>query len=152
MLLCAVGVNFEYRNLVISCSCLSHFNGFLCCEGQDHSCCHGLQGPACFSPCQLPTSFSAPQPITLTPPAMTISCSSRLWAFASVIPSPGNLLLLLLCYVCPAHYLDLSTSIIYLKKIPLNPPYLFPIHPHKIRSPQLLDLIELYFPIIAFKF
>ena len=139
MLLCAVGVILEYRNLVISCSCLSHFNGFLCCEGQDHSCCHGLQGPACFSPCQLPTAFSAPQPITLIPPAMTMSCSSSLWAFASVIPSPGNLLLLILWYVCPARYLDLSTSIIYLRKISLNPPYLLPIHPHLIRSPQLIS-------------
>ena len=65
---------FENRNLVISYSCLNHFNDFLCCEGQGHNC-YGWQGPACFSPCQLPTSLSAPQSITLPTPDVTMSCS-----------------------------------------------------------------------------
>ena len=75
MLLFVVGVIFEYRNLVISCSCLSHFNGFLCCEGQDHNCYHGLQSPAFFGHCLPPNSFSAPHPSFSLLQDVTMSCS-----------------------------------------------------------------------------
>lgn len=65
--------------------------------------------------------------------------------------STRNLLLFNLCYISPALPLDLSSHVIYLRKLSLNPPCPLPTHLHKIGFIQLYDSIELYFPSIALK-
>lgn len=149
ILLLAVGVIFEYRNLVLSCSCLNDFRGFLCCGDQHHNPYSSLQGPGWFSPLQFPISFSALQPIILTTPDVTMPCSFQPQGLC-ICSSTGNLLLPILCYISPVHSLDLSSHVIYLRKLPESF-FLLPLPPHKIGSTELPDLIELHFPIIALK-
>lgn len=71
---------------------------------------------------------------------------SNLKAFVLVVPQDG------ICFSSLfVHSLDFNSHANYLRKSPLSPPCLLPIHPHRSGFPHLYDLVGLYFPFIALR-